>query len=180
MNESDVREILEEDFQVDFIYGEDSAQGIRYVSDEDWCNHVEKAIKLTEEKVRKDILDKIDKTKKKFMPITDVCANSFMDLRDQIFDELKKEISNHAQEPDITKPLLEEDGGRNATACLETGSRDKNHAPQEALDVLSDPFKAHQTGENHGQQLQSKGGEECNNNLQAKLPADTSEDKKIR
>ena len=42
------------------------------------------------EKVLSDLQEKIEKVELRFTPITNVNANSFMDLRDQIFKEISK------------------------------------------------------------------------------------------
>lgn len=45
-------------------------------------------------KAKEDFLKKIDEVENKFKPITDVNANSFMDLRNQIFEELKNKLES--------------------------------------------------------------------------------------
>jgi hypothetical protein len=47
---------------------------------------------IQQSKIFEDVIKLIDETEKLFMPITDVNANSFMDLREQIFNKLKSKI----------------------------------------------------------------------------------------
>lgn len=53
---------------------------------------IKKTITLAFAEKDKEIKNLIDAVELKFKPITDVNANSFMDLREQIFKELKKEL----------------------------------------------------------------------------------------